>query len=135
MENKYFTPAIEDIRVGYECEVFISSFLEGFIWEKQIIDKARLKAYASIPEQNIKYTRVPYLTKEQIEADGWVPDDFQFKKEIDTDSYYSLTLSGNDVTITKVYIDGWSWVWKPFYSGECKDINTLRYIMKLLNIK
>ena len=40
MENKYFTPSIEDIRVGYECEVnmgLIPGFREG--WNKEILNQ------------------------------------------------------------------------------------------------
>lgn len=139
MENKYFTPDIEDIRVGYELQYHNWSMDEAGVkelnfnkWETTILTEGNVKTFM---EYGIRGgVRVPYLTKEQIEAEGWEPDVIQFKKEIDSDSYYSLTLADRDITISKVYMNGWSWVWKPFYSGECKDINTFRTICKLLKI-
>lgn len=107
-------------------------------WEKYIIKDEyeaswffeAYKADASPSE-----FRVPYLTKEQIEAEGWRFESAHFVKDIDKNSYYSLTMNeGNNIVITKSYIEGWAWIWGPFYSGECKDINTLRYLLKLLNI-
>ena len=67
MENKYFTPDIEDICVGYEYEQLINQ-----VWTKEVFAKG-----SYLPE-NIdllnwihscvlsKKIRVPYLTKEHI---------------------------------------------------------------------
>lgn len=125
--EKYFTPDIEDIRVGYECEIHEKS--------------------CNLDVEDIKYClynlhnlRVPYLSKEQIEKEGWKKDEFwksenKYEKDINNTSYYSLTLNDdNQIVITKSSVDGGYWVWHPFFSGQCKDINTFRYICKLLNI-
>ena len=136
MENKYFTPNIEDIRVGYECEWLGAKDLKHeYIQIKMDGDWLNIAI-----NSGIQFFRVPYLTKEQIEAEGWKPEGRitpkQFKKNIDNDSYYELTLNeDNQIVITKAFTDGWSWKWSPFYSGECKDINTFRYICKLLKIQ
>ena len=141
MENKYFTPDIEDIRVGYEGEYHNWSMDEAGIpelnydrWEKAILNKSNVEIML---KYGIKGFRVPYLTKEQIEAEGWNKNDISpnLIKKIDEDSYYSVSLNKDyNIVITKCFINGWSWVWQPFYSGECKDINTFRYICKLLGI-
>lgn len=72
MENKqvYFTPSIEDMRVGYECE-----YVNNGIWMRCWVGSGSQEVTISdailfteiIPE----HIRTPYLTKEQIEAEGW----------------------------------------------------------------
>ena len=61
-ENKYFTPDIEDIRVGYECEEGSwDSKEDKRIWHKYIWPGDRA------PDDIEYYAfQTPYLTKEQI---------------------------------------------------------------------
>ena len=73
MENKYYTPDIEDIRVGYECEIFNPANTDPFIlghyydsWDKITIHRVNMY------DVGRKEFRTPYLTKEQIEAEGWI---------------------------------------------------------------
>lgn len=148
MENKYFTPSLEDIRVGYECE-FHGMTVGGLT----IIDFSDESKSETIREPDIKVwspikcgydpwinektveeikrllennqIRTLYLTKEQIEAEGWkAVSDSQFYKK---DVVFSFQSSLEKVTF-----------WEPagdvLFNGECKDINTFRYICKLLNI-
>lgn len=137
MENKYFTPDITDIRVGYEAEFDLAGFgKEGWQFVKfQGVDKA-VRCYH---EKGLY--RVPYLTKEQIEAEGWdvigvYPNGATLHKK---DKYELMFLEGCRLVITRV--------WKSFegepdekthrkdvYNGEGKCINTFRYITKLLGI-
>ncbi len=129
-QSKYFTPEIEDIRVGYECETRVEPYPN---WVKSIIATGDDLNYIQWAEWEI---RVPYLTTEQIEAEGW--------KEIEV-SNSDLLVFGNFLKFekderqmsffpNKMEIA----IWTPFkiahYHGECKDINTFRYITKLLNI-
>lgn len=146
---KYYEPEIEDLRIGDEVHIKdcgnysncegcdFSATVSGImsypnIW---VISKNTQQEYELYPQQ----IRVAYLTKEQIEAEGWEAarehPTAHFKKDINKDSYFSLTLNAdNQIVITKSFIDGWAWKWSPFYSGECRDINTFRYLCKLLNI-
>jgi hypothetical protein len=85
--------------------------------------------------------RVLYLTKEQLEAEGWkeykLNDNEQafglYKK-----SGYNLRFYENNICcfselmVGRGMEDCWD---KILYEGECKDINTFRKICKLLNIK
>jgi hypothetical protein len=125
MENKYFTPDIEDLCIGYELELLC--VIEGNnekeeTWKNTII----YNLYVENKEEFIKSVRVPYLTKEQIEAEGWKHSEkncFDFN-------------------------DRWMCSWYPehnrmeFYddenengfAGNCKDINTFRKLIKLLGI-
>jgi hypothetical protein len=127
MENKYFTPDIEDLCIGYECELLMNTDVsilnptsnapefKPFIFEKNKIELL-IELYDSI--------RVPYLTKEQIEAEGWVyvsMDMCWIKNGIEL--YFQ---KDNKIEI----LDQPNFL----FQGECKDINTFRKIIKLLNI-
>ena len=141
---KYFTPSIEDIRVGYELEVYYKHFFsdkpteEG--WENHIVRLETLILYAGEVKKGV--ARVPYLTKEQIEKEGWEymskSVDIWFKKEGSFEMYgwtarkvvchYGL----HDKKLT-IYADD-TGTDHHIFQGQCKDINTFRYICKLLGI-
>ncbi len=122
INHLYFTPSIEDIRVGYECEIDWAGMAGGREnYLKQIL---KLNELSGMNEFFIKAAvRVPYLTKEQIEAEGWEEHANGFEK----DGNLLKLLNNRDVIISHA---GFS-----KFCGECKDINTFRYICKLLNIK
>ena len=143
MENKYFTPDIEDFYIGYEYEqglVDSDWFTTG--WEKRIIDEqSNLKLIKEYPSLH----RVPYLTKEQIEAEGWeykhthkdliYYDErifFEKRKSNKKEDIWTLQLEYYKNNLVRIQIDQ-GHDWKRFL-GECKDINTFRKIIKLLKI-
>lgn len=129
---KYFQPDITDLKVGYECEVKWHTYGDGINWRSYIV-----KAGDSIlTTDNV---RVPYLTKEQIEAEGWEITSREVKKppyKVDWINaqkgqyvlWINLALhdSMHMGIADKIY---------TVFRGQCKDINTFRYICKLLNIK
>ena len=159
MENKYFTPDIEDIRVGYECEIWWCCG-EPREWVKTIATLEDEEEYAKLTVSDIAFrighgdVRVPYLTKEQIEAEGWTEFITEYRGDIKLenmnyvffneksnymlgwffnrnqigllvkDPAKALDINGNIIN----YNDA------PRYTGECKDINTFRKIIKLLGI-
>lgn len=146
MENKYFTPDIEDIRVGYECEIFWNyNYLPENEW-------CKVKALEGSTEDFDLYDfssrikkneiRTPYLTKEQIEVEGWRFEGGQlvswgareFRIDINEHSWYECTLypDVHNVIITRYDVNGDDD--NQLFNGECKDINTFRYICKLLKI-
>jgi len=135
---KYFQPEISDIRVGYECEVESNSK-----W-RHITVTAIDSEENSIGTDNGSYwltaqnLRVPYLTKEQIEAEGWKSDGIHyFKNEsaINTKLYISpIIRSANKKFFINIYRVTNTNQLTNLFSGECKDINTFRYITKLLGI-
>lgn len=127
-ESKYFTPDISDIRVGYELE--ISYLHEDNFTPIKLRYPAETSAF--LLEVYNRKIRVPYLTKEQIEGEGWsekspeiLPHGFFLKEQ-----YKLELLTDNLILIRK---NGW-YPENTVYKGLCKDINTFRYIMKLLNI-
>ena len=102
--DKYFYPDIEDIRIGYEFEfqevpkgwhTMILSLTEDIEKREYNVSMNMMKYH--IDRNNI---RVPYLTNEQIEAEGWdeyislIPENktiFNFKT-IDIPSNYFITV-------------------------------------------
>lgn len=133
IDNQYFTPDIEDIRVGYECETLVYPYPN---WVNTKIEQGDDLNYIQDGSWKV---RVPYLTKEQIEAEGWIHfqnSTFKGKYEPMYDMefwmkgvsmYYRWDINRMQIT-TNAGLRTW-------FHGECKDINTFRYICKLLNIK
>jgi hypothetical protein len=141
MENKYFTPDIEDIRVGYEYEKYIAG--SGNEYEKLTFngDLEQLQFFINCYRQNLQdgWLRVPYLTVEQIEAEGWEITFRELKpapykvdwinaRKGDYDLWINLAIHDS----MKLGIDKTKW--GILYRGHCKDINTFRQIIKLLKI-
>ena len=144
MENKYFTPDIEDVYVGYELEWKCK--IRNQDWEKTICDTDLISIiydeyeHADFEEPYNEQFRVPYLTKEQIEAEGW-------KENVLNNNEKALLLflkNGYELRMYKNYICRFSILivgagiipnWdKVLFEGKCKDINTFRKICKLLEI-
>ena len=136
MENKYFTPDIEDFYVGYEFET--KMYGEDDTWVKCIYSKPTDELFCKDSDDNIWVNdslRVPYLTKEQIEAEGWRDDTASFQKpELfvayqNSSTWRKLVYRFSDNMLQIVEVDD-----SYKYSGNCKDINTFRKIIKLLKI-
>ena len=147
MENKYFTPDIEEMFVG--CEVEMHDTWGG--WKKLILTEDLLKypmvGLGSGNERAHWYWkfRVPYLTKEQIEAEGWeliqiYPKGACIFQKGTKEEGYELTCDFTEhrVHFTKLYFygldDEYTRTKLTWRSLECKDINTFRKICKLLEI-
>ena len=137
---EYYTPDIEDIRIGYECQIRAPKH-KG---QKFIIDEDQMQYAAMCIKAKILFTS--YLTKEQIEAEGWI-----FKREynnilnFETSNIWDESIKGGFLeydTITKnlkittkdggYNQDGPNCSVK--YNGKCPSINEFRYICKLLKI-
>lgn len=142
MENKYYTPEISDIRIDYECEIYSEFQNRGFEWLKLRLIPNSVKA---ILEDNIKIERirVSYLTKEQIEAEGWKlieeknlsKDKSVLKFKKDTRILYQGYLE--DYTVVRELIQIWNNEKENhcIFEGKCSSINEFKIICKLLGIK
>ena len=118
--EKYFTPKIEgNFWQGYEFEIEVNG-----VWKKEIFN-AQYSIASILPHYKRGLIRVPYLTKEQIEGEGWGWSGLY--------DGLSMFVNGNGWSI---YYDEKRHILKV---GSCKFscpcINTFRYISKLLNIK
>lgn len=163
MKNQYFTPDIGDIRVGYECEIGIHGWFDADNIQRNEGEGDALVKRTSwfpwifrsvVPFLEVEDFRVPYLTKEQIEAEGWAQLEdkspftskpYKWRKVIgmketgvfNEDHIYTLEFYGNGNTSLTIHLE-WESSWNRFegniFVGRCRDINTFRYICKLLNI-
>ena len=142
MENKYFTPDIEDFCIGYECEIRTPTRWKSGKFPEILELNSELDEFGkdSLMKAAHAILRVPYLTKEQIEAEGW-------KENVLNNNEKALLLflkNGYELRMYKNYICRFSILivgagiipnWdKVLFEGKCKDINTFRKICKLLEI-
>jgi len=154
MENKYFTPSIEDIRIGYEVEsnewCMDESGNPEFNYNKWVNKKLSAPYVTTLLTYGIKKgnLRVPYLTKEQIEAEGWKRILASLYEKViqitELDKIvYTLRIDKNIINITKCNVTnlriescprGENYHTAPIYVGKCPSINEFRYISKLLGI-
>lgn len=154
MENKYYTPAIEDLHVGYEYEYRVG---KNYAWNTGKIfdlytDRDGYGIYEVeeyLGEGNI---RTPYLTKEQIEAEGWMLKaksiDLWFESDIEKASrlqelygykcyklYLNYGLHDHKIIIKGDFNGGSNFDNSDtLFEGFCPSINEYRTICKLLNI-
>jgi hypothetical protein len=132
---------MEDFRRGFEFEFFYPNIDK---WNKEIFDGhghsfcCTGKIEFSIRNKNGKWedhVRVPYLTAEQIVAEGWT-------QQINENIYFISinSLCGyriytepelHSIEIERVLMDNDDII----YKGSCRCINDFRLICKLLNIK
>lgn len=128
-DSNYFTPSIEDIRVGYECEV---AYLHKDNWTpvKYRHQEETRDGILAVMDYNIRI-RVPYLTKEQIEAEGWNLDHVSIYRKGDYSLRYPYSATENSEKESNMFLYRWD---DTLFDGQCRDINTFRYICKLLGI-
>jgi hypothetical protein len=133
MENKYFTPDIEELCIGYELEY--KSYKQGNYKPHKIFDGSSIDViFKDGISQN--FVRVPYLTKEQIEAEGWKPyymdgvytkDDyilnFDFATGLNRLNIHKKPETGKNVTSHDM-----------LFNSKCKCINDFKKIIKILEI-
>lgn len=152
---KYFVPQIEDIRVGYECE-----YMQG----NQFLPFKVRQPEISILAVETGILRTPYLTKEQIEAEGfifstwsragtgdkYIQGNYYCKQKDTQEGGYKIWIhtmessSGRPITDLTIWKSYWNRDIGDYeseensprlFEGKCPSINEFRTIMKLLNIK
>lgn len=148
MENKYFIPRIEDIHSGYEYQVkrkngdweTIKEFSNDYDYE----DNPHYELMKDIEKGLI---RVPYITKEQIEQEGWINTLHEIKVAGDfkriafiKDNYFLILDTFRDPYIQITFIDpskDYRFMTPENFQCTipCRDINTLKFIQSLLEIK
>jgi hypothetical protein len=137
---KYFVPEISDFCIGYEYEQLVTPLSESLSKSEPEWMKCKFPDPFTIDRILLLYERkeqlrVSYLTKEQIEAEGWKHD----KKHNDVKHFYKneiylrlyIGYHHEEIIFHNISIFNENGV---LFRGECKDINTFRKIIKLLGI-
>lgn len=148
MENKYYTPELEELFVGYECEIYESVFdnTEDYMeWVEIAINE-----YFNFQDyHNCKRIRTKYLTKEQIENEGFVETFIKFrntnkenyvlgfsKKVEDFILFIHLDTKYNTLKIIKEFrflIDDLEETNQNIlFSGKVKSINEFKKVIKMV---
>ena len=154
MENKYYTPNIEDIRIGYEMEWLHKANENSFILDGVEIDTwfpwdydsqgFSIKAFKRFIENNT--IRTPYLTDQQIVNEGWEPkevfgDYVCIYQKVTKEKGFELVYNFEKHTLMfrKLYFYGLDEEYTntklSHDSLECKSINELRDLEKLFKTK
>jgi hypothetical protein len=126
MNNKYYTPELSDLYVDYECEIFrageYSSGWEPIVWGEDDFEINRCN-----------HKRTPYLTREQIEAEGW--------REIHSDEYiiqgelhqYWFNNNAGTKYLSCIKRQG-QYGNDIVFLGKCNSINEFRKLIKWIGI-
>ena len=142
MESKYYTPELEDLKIGYICQNRLTGkgWLNLEITEKDAVYMSFF--IKCLKEDNL---RTEYLTKANIESLGWkinIEYNHFSRCGFEKDNYYLLLDTRNEIPFIKIiYKDPSkeenSWIVAPEHfqiSIQCPSINELKTILKLLSI-
>lgn len=133
--NKYYTPDVEDLFIGYECELLSvdKPWIKGIYPEILTLCPTLRKFKSDHLKLENTFIRTKYLDKEDIESLGWVHHkSITHVLTFDKDNYQLWILENNQIKINQ----GGRPLWiHTRFKGECKSINELRKIMKLLKVK
>ena len=146
-KEKYYTPSIEEFRVGFECEI-----LNGYgEWFKIIFDKCHLYNDLKFTDKfdNLENAfRVKFLDKEDIESLGFTNKDrnsspsnfFKFIKEghktkvFEIAPYWDYGLSKTD-TLIRIYVGYLNeYPYREIFRGDVKNKSELKKILTQLRI-
>lgn len=122
MDAEYYTPEVEDIRIGFECEINYKG-----LWLPIKFNNL----YEGDKHVNACEIRCSYLTGAQIEKEGWVlydPINVVYRK-----GNFCLIHKSDKHEIEIADTDS-SYGMQVKYDGSCKSINEFRVIIKLLKI-
>lgn len=149
MENKYFTPNIEDLYVGYVCEhtsnmgAFECNDTDRIVKDSlSILDLNQYLTWSYQEEGGLKkFIRTKYLDSLGIESLGWEHVGGQMIS-LGRQNYEKSGIvlkhfpRFNSIFIAKAIdqnvLDGF---YDKLFEGECKSINELKKIQQYLNIK
>lgn len=137
MEEKYYTPRIEEFHIGFEFEYRSSIYdktwhkwnIEDYSVNKKSLDQFPFNINSS--EIDMYEFRVKYLDQEDIESLGWVYD----TSNIFYKNKYCLII--NDIRLGSIEIildNSESTVDFNLFNGTVKNKSELRKLMKQLEI-
>jgi hypothetical protein len=132
MNEKYYTPEIEDIRIGYICEIKSKG-----IWSPYIMDTyGQLQtAWSALttPRMDGTHLRTEYLTSTQIESEGWKHEVANNNNSVHLFTKGEISLIYSEQSkFLEIFAEKESDCDREFYNGKCPSINEFRTICKLI---
>lgn len=141
MEKGYYIPELEDICIGYQCEIDQSEINPEFGWTPYVVgeDYENITIARAINEVKYGGLRVSYLTKEDIEREGWtINNDRSDNNYIHAGREFQLLLRYDIgeciLSIRKNLIFDGKRDWIPIFIGRCKSINEFLKIINMLSL-
>ncbi|HYD90413.1 MAG TPA: hypothetical protein VEA37_02875 [Flavobacterium sp.] len=133
MENKYYTPEIEEFHVGFECQMKDIPPPEDDWKDETISIFHKLEDLQKWLDKG--EIRVKYLDREDLEYLGFklfqFPDDFDFEFQISIEGVASGKVTLTDEGLVEdIEINGHS-----FFDFAIRNKSELRRVMKMLNIE
>lgn len=137
MENKYYTPSIEEFFVGFEYEE--EDDLEDNVWIKRTLDFNY--DWLEIHKDFANDKRVKYLDSSDIEELGfklvfsdigiecWKLGNFELRTDVDLGAYID---SGN---LYSIFYNPYGEQYNCVFSGIIKNKSELKKVSNMLNIK
>jgi hypothetical protein len=136
-QSKYYTPDISELHIVYECEhttckgAFDINLEDDIVKDKLTVDDLRkYLRYCGIHGDNVgDYIRTRYLDQSDIESLGWKFDAYKaddYKYYLNSYALYFPYADEEPLLITHNK--------SAIFFGECKSINELKIVMKLIGI-
>jgi len=132
MDNKYYTPEIEEFHVGFEYEIFEDfDTLPERVWHKQVYGKngtdPEQMDYVTPIQSMMSKFRVKFLDQEDIENCGWEPVKYNTVDCWVLNNNYLFWFGLTVVIINKPE--------SQVFRGTIKNKSELKKLMQQLNIK
>lgn len=145
MEQKYYIPQIEDLFVGYECELYWNQdMLPENKWYPLIVGEQGSEDIEWRHRVNKKEIRTPFLSNEDIKGEGWSID---FSRNSTSKNCYwkrAKRLDGveqlfemkyyTENNIIDIGYDCGEFSNCCIFIGKCPSINEFKKICKFLGI-
>ena len=107
MDNKYYTPTIEEFHVGFEFESNYVGFSSDLKWRKILLNDSHDWFWTTYKQDAVETEfRVKHLDKEDIESLGFINNCENGYKLIKGDSYWEIDVLKKDIIITKNELSG-----------------------------
>ena len=126
MDNKYYTPTIEEFHVGFDCELFHQYSESEDHFDKEIYDELTPVWWNRTMDELIrnKEVRVKYLDKEDIESLGWKLKGEEIKKAPYKSHFCTFIKDKNELHIQLENVNGY-YPNKLTMRGDYLNINPL----------
>ncbi len=135
MENKYYTPTIEEFHIGFECEVL---GIIGAKEDQRLFSQPTIISQKELPILHLIEIRVKYLDKSDIESLGWdhdlgSPGRYEYKDYVlynfNNSNIFTIKIKRSFIKYTENFVS-----FDILFEGTIKNKSQLKFIMTCLGI-